>query len=138
MSADTSRHPKRMIDVETEKLINFATACKHPALKNDVTGRPCHPAQLYRYVKTGARSANGERVRLETVRTPRGMRTTREAIARFIAALTEPDRPAPTPRARTKEIAAMERDELELAAMGFDVGNGGPRSRRRQSRTSPK
>lgn len=117
------------IDVETEDLINFATACTHPALRNDRTGRPCHPAQLYRYVQLGAKAANGERIRLETVRTPRGLRTTRQAIVRFIAALTDPDRPAPTPRARTKQLAATERDELELTAAGFDVGAGICRTR---------
>jgi len=108
-----------MIDLLSETLINFATACKEPALRNSKTGRPCHINQLYRYTQLGARALNGDRVRLEFLKTPSGMRTSREAVARFIAKLTNPDRPVPTAKVRSKQIAAA---ELELVEAGFEVG----------------
>jgi hypothetical protein len=108
-----------MLNIDNEDLIDLATACKHPALRNAKSRQPCHISALYRHVMHGARAANGERVRLETIRTPSGLRTSTEAIARFIAALTDPDRPIPTSRARRKQREAAER---ELQAAGFEVG----------------
>jgi hypothetical protein len=68
----------------------------------------------------GARAANGERVRLETILTPSGRRTSREAIARFIALLTNPDGRVPAAGARAKQVAAA---EAELVASGFKLAN---------------
>jgi len=110
---------RMLIDIDTETLLDLPAACRHPALVNSRTHRPCHLAQIYRYVQRGAVAANGERVRLETVRTPAGMRTSREAIGRFIAELTDPDRPAPAPWVRRKQMAVA---KAELEAAGFEIG----------------
>jgi hypothetical protein len=106
-------------DLLSENLIDLPTACKHPALRNTRTSKPCHVAQLYRYIQRGARAANGSRVRLESVVTPGGRRTSTQAINRFIHQLTNPTLPPPTTKQRQRQQAAA---EAELAAAGFDVG----------------
>jgi hypothetical protein len=111
-----------MIDVLSEDLIDLREACGLRVFKNTKTGKPAHIASMYRHIMRGARAANGERIRLEVVRTPSGLRTSREAVARFIAALTDPDATAPTPRARRRQIAQA---EAELAGAGFEIGGEG-------------
>lgn len=109
-----------MIDVLVEDLIDLRRACREKPFCNGRTGKPAHIASMYRHVMRGARAANGERVRLETVRTPSGLRTSREAIARFIAALTDPNTPliASTSALRRRQV---DRACAELADAGFDV-----------------
>jgi hypothetical protein len=110
-----------MIDVTTEDLIDLQKACREPVYRNCRTGKPTHIATLYRHVMRGARAANGERIRLETIRTPSELRTSREAIQRFINSLTDPDAPvSPTsPKRRKQQIRAAEQ---ELAEAGFEIG----------------
>jgi len=107
-----------MLDFETEELLDLATACREKCFRNPKTGKPCHIASMFRHVNRGAKAANGEKIRLETIRTPSGVRTSREAIRRFITALTNPDEPLSPPRtaARRQQIAAA---EIELQAAGF-------------------
>ena len=109
-----------MIDIETEDLIDLRAACREPVFRQK-TGKALHISGMYRHVLRGARDANGDRVKLETVRTPSGLRTSREAIGRFIAALTDPDSdiPTPVPAVRRKQIADA---EAELAGAGFALG----------------
>lgn len=108
----------QMIDVFQEDLIDLRQACREPVFRNRLTKKPAHIASVYRYVMRGARAANGERIRLETVRTPRGMLTSREAIVRFIEALTNPDTPTPTPTSATRR-RQIEQAEKELAEAGM-------------------
>lgn len=109
------------IDVLAESLIDLPTAAREPALRNARTGRPCHLAQIYRYIQVGARSVTGERIRLPVVKTPSGLRTSREAVARWINELSDADRPAPPIRTRARQ-AQQDRAERELADAGFEVG----------------
>ncbi|MGA2443407.1 MAG: hypothetical protein ABSH08_20840 [Tepidisphaeraceae bacterium] len=62
----------------------------------------------------------GQRVKLEVFRSPGGLRTSREAISRFIQRLTvrETTLPVPTTVARKKEMEAAER---ELTEAGFEL-----------------
>ena len=109
-----------MIDVLNETLLTPCQACREAPLKNPKSGRPCHPSAFYRYTTHGAKAVNGERVKLETAKTPRGLVTSREAIQRFIDRLTNPGTedaghtliPATTRRQQT----AVDR---ELAAIGI-------------------
>lgn len=103
-----------MIDVNTEDVISLPQACKEPAFRDPETRGPCHVSALYRYVTRGARAVNGQRVRLETVKTPRGLATSREAIQRFIERLSDPDAAGrdsvvPTTSARRREAARVDR-----------------------------
>jgi hypothetical protein len=82
---------------------------------------------MYRLVTRGARAANGERIRLETIRTPSGLRTSREAVVRFIAALSEPTPLLSSPRSKARN-AQIHAAEKELNNAGFklagDFGQG--------------
>ena len=110
-----------MAELLNETLIDLRTASRHPALRNTKTGNPCHVAQLYRYIQRGARAANGKRVRLESIVTPGGRKTSQEAIARLVERLTNPELPPPTTRQRQRQQTLAEQ---ELAAAGFEVGGG--------------
>ena len=79
-----------MIDLATEELLDPAAAARHPAFRNFKTNKPAHVAAVYRAMQHGSRAVNGERVRLEFVKVPGGLRTSNEAIARFVARLTDP------------------------------------------------
>lgn len=76
-----------------------------------------YPATLTRWILKGARSVNGERVKLEAVRFGSRWLTSEPALQRFAAALTgAPSEPiSRTPTARQKASA---RAEAELRAMG--------------------
>ncbi len=112
-----------MFDAMTEDLIDLRQACREKPFRNAKTGKPAHISSMFRHVMRGARAANGERIRLETIRVPSGLRTSREAVARFIARLTDPDAPVATasPKARRKQIAQA---EAELRAAGFEIDGG--------------
>lgn len=107
-----------MIDVNVEQLLDINQAARHPAFRNTRTGKAAHVSSIFRYALYGGRAVNGQRIKLETVKVPSGLRTSVEAIERFIAALTCPeiDPPRTTSAARRKQI---EMAEKELAEAGF-------------------
>src|SRR5690348_16651826 len=98
-----------MIDVNCEQLISPREATRHPVFQN-AKGRPGSLATVYRAINPGARSMTGERVRLETIKVPSGLRTSREAIARFIARLSDPNTPSviATAVSRRRQAAAVD------------------------------
>jgi len=105
---------QQVIDVNTEDLISLTRACREPAFRDPETGGPCHVSALYRYAgSSGARAVNGQRIRLETIKTPRGLVTSREAIQRFVERLSDPDAASgdsdvPTTTARRREAARVD------------------------------
>lgn len=107
-----------MIDPMTEELLTACEAAKTPPLRNSKSGKPCHVAQVFRYFQPGARDINGGIVKLESIKTPSGLRTSREAIVRFINRLTNPNNHTsePTPKERGRQIAAA---QSRLAAAGI-------------------
>ena len=79
-------HPDRIgIDIDAEELMSVASACAHPCLRH-LSGKPCAAAKIYRLFDGGIRG-----IRLESVRVPGGLRTSREAVARFISGLNADD-----------------------------------------------
>jgi hypothetical protein len=107
------------IDIFNESLLTFNEARALPVFL--VRGRRASLNKMYRLAQIGSKNTNGERVRLETVQTPSGIRTSREAIERFIARLTNPDIDIPTPPpARRKE--QIDNAVADLEAQGFEVG----------------
>lgn len=97
-----------MIDIDTEQLLSPKEATRHPAFRN-AKGRPGSLAAVYRAINPGARAVTGERVRLEVVKVPSGIRTSREAVGRFIAKLSNRDA-APTfsPAAQRRNAARVD------------------------------
>jgi hypothetical protein len=108
----------RMIDVFNEDLIDLRDACRAAPFRNARTGKPAHISSIYRHVLRGARAVDGQRIRLETVKVPGGLRTSRDAIARFIRRLTNPTTSAlagaSATRRRQIEIAERELREAGL------------------------
>jgi len=102
-----------------EHLLDLKKACSHPYLRHR-GGKPAHISSVYRFVTRGARDANGNRLRLETIRTPRGLCTSSEAIERFIKGLTDPDGVATRTETakRREEILSANRD---LKDAGFEL-----------------
>lgn len=100
------------VDVEREELMTPAEACSHPALRKSKT-KPCRVSKIYRLFDPGQRG-----VRLECVRTPSGLRTSRQAISRFISRLnmTDSSRRPPTSSARRRAQAHVDR-ELDAAGI---------------------
>ena len=81
-------------------------------------GKPLHKRVPFRWVSAGIRGEGEHPIRLEAVRTPAGLATTRSAVLRFFRLLTDPDasRAArPTPAQRRKQFgAAAQRLERTL------------------------
>ena len=109
-----------MIDVSTEALLTPSAATREPLFANARTGKPGSIPRVYRAMNLGARAHDGRRVRLEWILGPGGRRTSREAIARFVAELTGDAapvaKPARTPARRQREHASAER---QLQAAGI-------------------
>src|ERR1700729_1207090 len=106
-----------LINIETEKLIDLRAATREPVFRNR-NGRPCHVSKIYRLLFRGALDANGNRVKLSSVKTPTGWATSREAIARFIAQLTDPENPLP-PSLQNTRRRQIEEAKQSLIAAGF-------------------
>jgi hypothetical protein len=109
------------IDITTERLLSPTEAAREPVFRR--RGKPIHVSCVYRYMTRGVVTAHGERMVLESIRTPMGVRTSAEAIERFIRALTGKQQSiaTPTPRARRKQ---SQQAEEELIRHGFEVGGG--------------
>lgn len=102
-----------MIDLSKEQPITASQVARLAEVK--VNGRAPHVATIHRWIMPGIVGPDGDRIRLETVRTPRGRVTSREAVRRFFAALGGDDDPAEAIDAEQDADAA----ERELAATGF-------------------
>jgi hypothetical protein len=107
-----------VIDVFSEELIDLRRVCRESVFRNPNSNKPAHISSVYRHVLRGALAVNGDRVKLEVVKTPSGLRTSREAIQRFVERLTNPgtSTAAPTPAARRRAVAAA---NAELDAAGI-------------------
>jgi hypothetical protein len=98
------------IDVNAEELLSLTEAAQHPAFRHP-RGEPCSLAKIYRMINPGVRGH-----RLECVRCP-GLKTSSEAIARFVAKLTFGDSAsAPT---TASERRRRERVDRELERLGI-------------------
>jgi hypothetical protein len=71
-----------MIDSQTEHVITFAQAAEIPPRRR--RGRKTHVSTIYRWALSGSKG-----IVLESLVTPSGRVTSREALARFFEALTE-------------------------------------------------
>ncbi len=100
------------IDVFKEQLLTPNQARRLPPFVRS-NGRPADISCIYRFIHRGAKAPNGERVRLEHVRTPTGIVTSKDAIRRWLNALTNG---SDAPMTTTQQHEAAERD---LAAAGI-------------------
>jgi hypothetical protein len=83
-------------------------------------GRPVSGSCVYRWCTTGARAANGQRVRLEARRVAGRLLTTAAAITRFIEAQQgQPQSTQPVPQTPSQRQRAAERAAAELNRIGI-------------------
>jgi Tfp pilus assembly protein FimT len=76
------------------------------------------PSTVWRWCSKGTRRQDGQIVRLEHFRLGGRVMTTREAVARFVTALTDTPHTAPSVRTPAARAAASRRAEEELKANG--------------------
>ena len=115
-----------IIDVSSEDLLTFGQLAEEAPRRR--MGRKVSIATIYRWAARGVRG-----VRLETLQTPGGLVTSRQAFQRFLEALTErspvgasapspasPPAPAPAPALRSpaSRRKAAERAARDLEDMG--------------------
>jgi hypothetical protein len=107
-----------MIDLTAESAVSLAEATKWlPTGRND--SRP-HVSTLLRWITSGAKGPDGSRVRLDAVRIGGRWVTSREALQRFIAALTPQfGDAAPAPRTAGQDRRATDRAGAELQKIGI-------------------
>lgn len=105
---------QRLLD---EEKLTMAAAAK--AL-GTTEGRdsPIHPSTVVRWCTRGVRLAGGRVVKLEHLRLGGRLLTTRQALARFVAAQTETAGETPTVRTPTQRQRAADRAAAELEKMG--------------------
>jgi hypothetical protein len=109
-----------MIDVLTEHLIDARTAAGLDVFSNPRTGKPGHKSKVHRAMTHGCRGHDGRTVKLDHVRVPGGVRTSREAVGRFVAELTgEPNPAAVARRTPAQRDRGHARDVARLATVGI-------------------
>lgn len=93
------------IDIEFEELIHFPEAPKYFPGRN-----PCIQS-LHRWRLHGVTGANGQKIKLETVKVSGLRYTTSQAIRRFVEAQNSDQQTSPTitPQQRRKQAEAADR-----------------------------
>jgi len=111
------------IDISNESIISLTEACR--SLPAGRRGRPIHLSCILRWITQGSTAPDGRRVRLEAVRLGGRWITSREALTRFVEALTPQfdDEPAPAPRSPTARQRASAHAARELQAAGVYRGS---------------
>jgi hypothetical protein len=103
-----------MIDGHTEQLLTPSQVCRLKVFAR--AGRPVSLSTFWRWTTRGARTAKGDRVRLETIRLPAGTFSSLEAVDRVRRDLNElPDDNTHVSETRERQINQAEQ---ELAAAG--------------------
>src|SRR5262249_36091030 len=126
------------IDLQLEEVYSFAKAARLiPPARN---GKRTHISTLLRWATKGAKGPDGTIVRLDAMRLGGRWVTSRQALERFMAALTP--RPAgrgDTPGARTpaSRQGASERAAAELDGLRHGAGVGRPRLHQRHQGRHP-
>jgi hypothetical protein len=108
-----------MFDLAAEKPISLAEAAGLiPPARG---GKKTHISTILRWILCGAKGPSGDKVYLEAQRVPRGWLTTREALQRFMEALTPRPGggPKPAPRPPSAQRRASERAAGELEKLGI-------------------
>ena len=107
-----------MFDITTEEAITLNEAARIVGAGNN--GKPVHLSTVFRWCVKGCRAPGGRRVRLDAVRVGAGWRTSKEALTRFVQALTPSlDEPTPGPRSSTARRRASERAAAQLERAGI-------------------
>jgi hypothetical protein len=106
-----------VLDILNESSISLTEVCR--TLPKGKRGRQVHLSCVLRWITQGSKAPDGRRVRLEAVRVGGRWITSKEALARFVAALTprfQDEITAPALRSPAKRQRASERAARRLEA----------------------
>lgn len=113
----TDTVPQILSEVEAGEGISLSQAAKQ--IPGPI-GKGLDPSTCFRWTTTGARSASGERVKLECLRVGGRIVTTQAAVRRFLTRLTNgTTAPASSVRTPAQRRRDHERAEKELQAAGW-------------------
>jgi hypothetical protein len=98
-----------MIDIAEEEILTLTQARSEPLLMRFNDGRRPDVATVWRWCMRGVKTLKGETVQLERLKLARGIRTSREAIVRFVEAAASPSPEAPPRRPRRQTVRDAER-----------------------------
>lgn len=105
-----------MPDLLTETILSLGESARQfPGSRG---AKRVSPTTVWRWCSKGTRRPDGQIVRLEHFRLGSRVMTTREAVARFVAALSDAPHIAPSVRTPAARAAASRRAEEELKANG--------------------
>jgi hypothetical protein len=105
-----------MINVNSEELLSLRDAAK--LLPSARSGKPVTFQCILRWALTGSLAPDGERVKLEAVRLGNRWVTSKEALQRFVIALTPPEKKALKRRTPRQVKTACEKASRELEKLG--------------------
>src|SRR5947207_601455 len=97
----------------SEDLVTAAEACQLPGLK------PISPKQFYDVLTNGRKSVTGETIVLERIRVASGIRTSKQAVRRFVMKLSGATQTAPPTTRRGTRSRQISDAERQLAAAGM-------------------
>ena len=112
------------INLNKERLYPLRIAVRF-APRSARTGRCLHVSVLYRWARKGVLAPNGSRVHLGVVRCASGLATSREALSRFLAELSDSHETAhgsaisSQPNQAAERRKAQDDAERELDAAGI-------------------
>jgi hypothetical protein len=109
-----------MLDITTEDALSLTDAAK--VLPKGRNGARPQLSTLLRWILGGVRALDGRLVRLEAVRLGRKWVTSRQALQRFVAALTPSHSDtgaSPPPRTANQRRRASERAGMKLEEVGI-------------------
>lgn len=105
-----------MSELLSESIVSLAEAARQfPGSRG---AKRVSPSTVWRWCSKGIRRPDGQLVRLEQFRLGSRVMTTREAVARFVAALSDTPPAVPSVRTPAARSAASRRAEAELKANG--------------------
>lgn len=108
-----------MLDVLNEDSMTLAEAGR--LLPHGPGGKLVHRSTLLRWITRGVTAVDGSRVRLEAAKLGDRFVTSRQAVVRFMEALTPAldSEPAPSPRTPQQRRRAVERAGKKLEGIGI-------------------
>jgi len=104
-----------MIDLDIESPLTLREACQVDFLRRN--GRALNFSTMWRWTHYGALAQDGTRIKLETIKLPSGLKTSREALKRFAERLT--GNSIHTPPTASQRRKSMERAEQQLDRAGW-------------------
>lgn len=111
------------MQIDESQILNEVEAGEGITLANAAKVVPgnrgkANPSTLFRWCQTGARAVDGRRVMLEHIRCGGRILTTKNALRRFMLALSQRGDAPPAPRTAAQRRRAVEKAEKRLIEMG--------------------